>query len=243
MASTPTGGRCACDGSGALLIPAADTRGWIVSARYGDRALVLCPGCAAGRTRAQAWKNLPDEAAGVRLATLHAKAHQQPAIAAIARLLVEPAGWLTLAGDYGTGKTTLIYACLNALGDQGTPGRYTTAPELLDHLRDGMRDTAGQSPSSRLQGLIEAPCLAVDEVDKYQATEFAEQAIFRLFDARYRARASSITLLGYNHEREDRIPPFLASRMRDGRFQRIVMHGTDIRPTLTRPLDAWDRGE
>jgi DNA replication protein DnaC len=214
-----------------------------VSATYrDDLVLAICPTCDAGRAWARAWSGLPDEAQGVRLdgKVLRPVVAQLEAQQAIAHLVADPCGWLTLAGGYGTGKTTLIYAALNHLADQGVYGRYTTAPDLLDYLRDGMVDR-GTSPGSRLRGLIEAPALAVDEIDKYHATQFAEEAIFKLFDAPYRARAEHATLIGYNLDGADRVPPFLVSRIRDGRFQYVELRGADLRPTLKRH-DPWERG-
>ena len=215
-----------------------------MSARFERSVLVICPGCAAGKERAQAWCRLPAEAAGITLQGLRKIEHQLPAIKAAGKLIRAGYGWLTLAGDYGTGKTTLIYAILNYLSERGIYGRYETAPDLLDYLRDGMQDIRGASPSARLRQLIEAPALAIDEIDKYNATAFADEALFRLFNARYQARNSQITLIGYNYDRERQVPPFLLSRSKDGRFQHVVLEGADIRPTLTDDeLDRWDRGE
>lgn len=233
-----------CCGNSGFLLMADDQAAAlqaIVSARYGARALVICPHCAVGRARFVAWSGLPDEARAIRLdgAALRTLPAQTEALGAIARLLAARRGWLALAGDYGVGKTTLIYAALNHLADVGVFGRYITAPALLDYLREGIHL---ESPGSRLRGLMDAQALAVDELDKFQSTPWADEAIFKLFDARYRAHARQITLIGYNADGAARIPPFLASRMHDGRFQHIVLGGSDIRAKLT-PLDPWDRGE
>lgn len=227
---------------------AAQAQHLIISAVYPfpfgpDRALVICPACPAGAARAAIWRGLPPDADGVRLDNGTLAAVGDPdydqALAAVVDLIADPRGWLTLAGGYGTGKTTLIYACLNHLADRGVYGRYTTAPTLLEHLRDGL--AGGDSPATRLRGLAEAPVLAVDELDKYQATQFAEEQIFKLFHARYQARDTCATLIGYNRDGEERIPPFLRSRIRDGRFTFVALRGADIRPTLSRH-DPWDRG-
>lgn len=205
----------------------------VVDTYYGDRAVAICPDCPAGAARAAAWSGLPDEARGIRLdCGLRAIAEQMPAIKRVAAFLAEPRGWLTLAGGYGVGKTTLIYAALNHLADVGIYGRYLTAPELLDELRDALRDVDGRAHSDRLKRLFALPVLAIDELDKYYATEYAEETIFKLFDARYRERATVATLLGYNLGRQERIPPFLLSRINDGRFELVKMHGPDLRAGL-----------
>lgn len=227
---------------------AAEQQHLVISAIYpqGPRrvALVLCPGCAAGRELARVWSGLPDEATGVRLDNDQlvqlAVAGYAEALAAVQRLIREPVGWLTLAGGYGTGKTTLIYAALNHLAERGIYGRYTTAPTLLDYLRDGLAPGA-ETPGSRLRALAEAPVLAVDELDKYSATQFAEEQIFKLFQARYQQRRTHATLIGYNLDGAERIPAFLHSRIRDGRFTYIALRGPDVRPSLGAP-DPFDRG-
>lgn len=204
---------------------------------YGSSVLVICPDCESGRARATAWSGLPDEARGLRLTTLRQRPEQATAVQAVAQFVVEPRGWLTFAGGYGTGKTTLIYAALGHLADVGVYGRYTTAPELLAHLRDALRDHDGRAHSERLERLKTVPVLAVDELDKYRSTEYAEEAMFQLFDHRYRERRTLATLIGYNRDRGDRIPPFLASRIRDGRFRLVELDGADLRPTQTD--DPW----
>jgi len=237
---------CPCRGEGALIADAATAAAGrlICLERYGASVLVACPRCPAGQARAAAWSGLPPEAHGVRLAQLRTFPAQRPAIAAILGMLADPSGWLTLSGGYGTGKTTLLYATLNQFAAQGIYGRYTTAPDLLDHLRDAIRDQDGHAHSAHLERLQAVPVLAVDELDKYRATPYAEEIIFKLFDHRYRERRTLITLIGYNRERGDRIPPFLASRIRDGRFQLIQLDGPDLRPAVTDdPAAVWAREE
>ncbi len=234
-----------CDDAGLVSAAAEDAThdGLVITARYGgDRVLAVCPQCPAGAERAWAWSGLPDEARGVRLdGGLKVIAMQQEAIWAIQALLRDPRGWLTLGGGYGVGKTLLIYAALNHLADAGVYGRYTTAPDLLDWLREGIGDTL--SPGGRMRQLLEAPALAIDELDKYNATAFAEEKMFQLFRARYEQRATHVTLIGYNLDGVERIPPFLRSRISDGRFRLVQMRGSDLRPALTGPLNPWDRGE
>jgi type II/IV secretion system protein len=122
----------------------AQARRLIVLATYTARALVICPQCPAGQARAQAWSGLPTEAMMIQLDSLRAVPAQAAAIAALTKLLAAPRGWLTLVGPYGTGKTTMLYAALNYLAALGVFGIYTTAPMLLDQLRDALRDADGR---------------------------------------------------------------------------------------------------
>lgn len=221
----------------------AAAAGWIVLERRpwfgGWRVDVPCS-CAAGQALIRRWTALPADADGITLDTLMAMPHQDQAIAAVESFRARPVGWLTFGGAYGVGKTALIYAALNELAARGRHGRYTTAPELIDRLRNLVR--AGGDVDRYLDRWCEAPLIAVDELDKYDPTEFADKTIFRLFNARYQRHATAGTLLAYNLDRADRLPPFLRSRIDDGRFQHIPLVGADVRPALGE-ADPWDTAE
>jgi DNA replication protein DnaC len=206
---------------------------------YGQRVLVPCD-CTDGRARAERWRNLPREAAGVTLASgkpLHVQALAREAIAAF---VTDPRGWLTLVGGYGVGKTRLIYAALNHLADAGVYGRYVMMPDLLHELRDA--STRGDDYGEKLRRFIEAPILAVDELDKLRDSAFVDDVLYAIFLARYQQRSALGTIIGYNADGEDRLPPFLLSRIRDSRFTVIELGGRDLRPVADQ-IDPWERGE
>lgn len=237
---------CACSGNGVLLetLDRAARDQLIILDVFGSgdqaRALVPCS-CQAGSRRAETWRGLPCEAAGVRLDTnrIQRIGAQAAARDAIHAFIAAPRGWITLAGGYGVGKTMLIYACLNHLADRGIYGRYVMMPELLNELRDAVgSDLYGE----RLRRLIQAPILAIDELDKMRDSDFVDDVLHAIFLARYRDRDRCGTIIGYNLDGQARIPPFLASRIRDGRFQLVEMGTTDLRPIADK-LDPWDRGE
>lgn len=237
---------CACNGDGILLeqldraqvdqLVILDTFGW------GDvrRAMVPCC-CAAGQERVRRWRGLPREADGVYLTNgrIQHVVQQQAAIVKVAAFIQEPRGWLTLAGGYGVGKTLLIYAALNHLADRHVYGRYVMMPELLNELRDAV---GADDYGVRLRRLIEAPILAIDELDKLRDSPFVEDILHAIFLARYQARATQGTIIGYNQDGAARIPPFLASRIRDSRFHLVEMGTGDLRP-IAGTLDPWDRGK
>jgi len=208
--------------------------------RFDGRRFAYVPcDCAAGQARIAAWQQLPDDAAGVTLESLFDVPEQDQAIATTEAFCASPVGWLSFAGDYGVGKTALLYAALNRLSDAGRYGRYITAPELIDKLRNLIR--AGGDPDRYLDRWCDAPLIAIDELDKYDPTEFSEKSIFRLFNARYQRWQTAATLLAYNLDREDRLPPFLRSRIHDGRFRFVRLAGADVRPGLGG--EPWETGE
>src|SRR6478672_10677976 len=181
--SWPNGGRprpaaqlrCVCQGSGALLMAtdAARTSRLVVLDTYGDRALIPCD-CTDGRARAAKWRGLPDEAKGVSLLTLKAMPIQRHAHQTALAFVADPYGWLTLIGGYGVGKTRLIYGALNDLADRGVYGRYVMMPELLNELRDAARD---DDYGERLRRYVQAPLLAVDELDKIRDSDFVDDVL------------------------------------------------------------------
>lgn len=241
----PERASCAtCRGAGRLLVDEAEAQaaGWVALERrelLGHwRVEVPCQ-CAAGAAVIAAWQQLPPDAAGVTLESLFDVPEQDQALMATEAFCNNPAGWLTFAGDYGVGKTALLYAALNRLAAARRYGRYITAPELIDKLRNLIR--AGGDPDRYLDRWCDAPLIAIDELDKYDPTEFAEKSIFRLFNARYQRWQLTGTLLAYNLDREDRLPPFLRSRIQDGRFRFVRLAGADVRPALGG--EPWETGE
>lgn len=234
-----------CQGAGQLLMDEADAAavGRIILERreFLDRWRVeVACSCAAGQAVIASWQQLPPDAVGVTLESLWDMPDQDQAIAAVERFCANPVGWLTFGGEYGVGKTALLYATLNRLAAQRRYGRYITAPELIDKLRNLIRH--GGDPDKYLDRWCDAPLIAVDELDKVDLTPFAEKSLFRLFNARYQRLALCGTLLAYNLDRESNLLPFLRSRIADGRFQLIILAGDDVRPALGEDA-AWDRGE
>lgn len=221
----------------------AEAEQLIVIDRYqvGDRQLAIVPCvCAAGQDVARRWRSMPAEAEGVRLTTLPRVPDQAAARAAIECWVANPRGWLILAGCYGTGKTKLTYAALNALADRGVYGRYLLLPDLLDELRDGIK--AGLY-ADRLRRVVQAPILALDELDKFREdSDWAIEVLEKLFITRYREAQYTGTILVYNRERAERLPAFLQSRITDSHFTFVDLAGRDLRP-IAAQLDPWDRGE
>lgn len=210
----------------------------VILDRYGSRALIPCD-CTDGRARAVKWRNLPREAHGISLTNGGIVPAQKAAYLEITAFVADPRGWLTLVGGYGVGKTRLIYAALNHLADVGIYGRYVMMPDLLNELRNALRD---DDYGERLRRFVEAPLLAVDELDKIRDSAFVDDVLQAIFLARYQQRETLATIIGYNADRADRLPAFLLSRIKDSRFRLVELGGRDLRPIADK-LDPWDKGE
>jgi DNA replication protein DnaC len=140
-----------------------------------------------------------------------------------------PVGWLTLWGTYGPGKTHLLAAVVNQCTRNRMAGVYYTLPDLLDKLRDSYSDDGFSTLFDRL---VKVPLLALDEVDKVRLTDWAQEKMYQLFDARYRDLDTRGTLFALNVEPEptDEAIGYLYSRMHDRRNKVIEVAGGDVRP-------------
>ncbi|HEU4322094.1 MAG TPA: hypothetical protein VFS21_03005 [Roseiflexaceae bacterium] len=240
----------ACSGAGTCLATAQEVaeERLIAIERYSERLVLVFCGCEAGRNAARAWNRLPSEAQGWTLSGLRMIPDQDEAVEAIEAFIARPLGWVTLVGKWGVGKSTLMYIALNELLARGIYGQYWTMPNLLDYLRDAYNAKNEDSAMHRLRKIAELPLLVIDELDKYNATEWAGEQVQKLFDARYRERRQVGTIIGYNTDGEAKIPGFITSRMEDGRFRHIRMRGCDLRPAMedepvgNDPRAVWDRG-
>jgi len=118
--------------------------------------------------------------------------------------------WMYVYGPPGNGKTHLAAAAANHLLAQGRAVLFVTAPELLAMIRDGF--DSGQAED--LVGLCQrVPWLVVDDLGTERLTDWAAEVLFRIFNARYVARAH--TLVASNVRPEDVAEPRLRSRFLD----------------------------
>jgi hypothetical protein len=193
---------CRCSGHGTVLerLERARAEQLVILDVFGhgDRASALVPCvCEAGRAVAERWRGLPAEADGVYLTNgrIRRVPEQDDARTKTLAFIKQPRGWLTLIGGYGVGKTVLIYAALNHLAARGIYGRYVMMPELLNELRDAV---GTGHYAERLRRLIDAPLLAIDELDKMRESEFVDDVLNAIFLTRYRDRAKTGTIIGYN---------------------------------------------
>jgi len=125
-------------------------------------------------------------------------------------------------GPPGNGKTHLAAAAANHLLAQGRAVLFVTAPELLVMIRDGF--DSGQAEN--LVGLCQrVPWLVVDDLGAERLTDWAAEVLFRIFNARYVARAH--TLVTSNVRPEDPAEPRLRSRFLDVAVCQVVPNGGD----------------
>ena len=155
---------------------------------------------------------------------------------AIKDALEKRSGIHTFYGDFGSGKTHALAIIVNECRDKLIESYYAPLASVLDHLRSlygQKRDT-----SEYWQRLLDVPVLALDEVTRFNATDWAMDKLFVLADTRYRRRTSHLTIFGTNDDPRKATPPgesigYLVSRMREGVL--VELRG-DMRPAVK---GAW----
>ena len=163
-----------------------------------------------------------------RLAQFWDVAGREGVLAAAEAMRKRWTGWLALHGTFGTGKTWLLKALVNEAVCSGRPALFQTLPRLLDHLRAAFDPKQGIGFSGLFDRVLSVDVLALDEVDKYNPTDWAQEKLQEIVDHRYTHAHEMATLLAYNEE--ERVPGYLRSRM--GQFVLLSLTCGDMRPAV-----------
>ena len=182
---------------------------------------------------------------GATLANYKRQQDNREAYQACVRFSQRPIGWLTLWGSYGSGKTHLLAAIVNACNAAGIGAVYYTFPELLAILREAVGENQFEH---RFVHTLAVRVLVIDEVDdKANLTSWAYENLYRISDARYRMCEEQGTVFACQHKPDSSREPaagradlrHLYSRMSQGK----VVHLTsgDARPRIAASGEA-ERG-
>ena len=123
-----------------------------------------------------------------------------------------PAGWLTLSGEPGTGKTHLALAVMEHLLESKQPGRFYQVSDLLDWWRS-LYDM-GMDPKGNWETWELA--IVLDDLGAERPTEWAIEKLGQFLD--WRVRNELPTLITTNLGKEDlgaRLHPRIADRVYD----------------------------
>ena len=169
----------------------------------------------------------------------------RPDIALAIRESTRRQQFITVTGPYGTGKTTLLCAAVQqAITQHMLTSVYVLMADLLDHLR------RAYEPNSKVNGdefwdtLLACDVLAIDELDRFKTTEWAEQKLFQFVNERYN-RTRGLTLFATNRTvapgmRDGVIsetPGYLESRLLESGNRVIVLEGADLRRRPQRAME------
>ena len=93
-------------------------------------------------------------------------------------------GWLLFCGGYGSGKTHLAAAIANHAAGLGISTLLLTVPDLLDTLRASY--SSDDDPyAARFEEIRNVQLLVLDNLWTQNATSWAQEKLFQLFDHRY----------------------------------------------------------
>lgn len=155
------------------------------------------------------------------------------AAAAVKTMLARGWGWVYLWGGFGTAKTMILKIAVAEALRSGDPAVYLTLAGMMDEIREAYDAKAPQAEAVRkIRWFSTLPVLAIDELDKINATGFVEERRFQILNARYEAatrQGYGVTLLAANVPPGD-LPGALASRVGDGRFTVVHITAKDMRP-------------
>lgn len=143
-------------------------------------------------------------------------------------------GLITLNGNYGTGKSTLLICAVNEARENGRLAIYTTLADLLSYLRSTFAPDAEETFDKYWDALVKCDVLALDELDEFATTPWAMEKFLMLMDERWRRMEEVLTLCALNNRLQS-LPGKVQSRLRDGRAQLITTSGPDLRA-----LNSWE---
>lgn len=125
-----------------------------------------------------------------------------------------PQGWIILnSSAYGNGKTHLAAATANHVSQQGKSVLFISTPDLLDRLRDTFDSRTSARLSKRFHEIKTVGLLVLDDLGTENATPFAREKLYQLFNYRYDANLPTIITTATP---VDEIDPRLAARFLDG---------------------------
>jgi DNA replication protein DnaC len=152
------------------------------------------------------------------------------------QFIQDPTGFLIIHGTTGNAKTAALHGIVNELVEQSMQAVYITAFDLIGYIRaafDKNHEIADGDAYDRLKRLEKVRVLCLDELDKVKWTDWVEEQITDLIDARYRLGLDWEvgTVIAMNAS-PDTLPVWIYSRLRDGRNVMVENRDADVRPGM-----------
>ena len=130
-------------------------------------------------------------------------------------LALHDTGSLYLWGRTGTGKTWLGIAVVRELmANLDTSGMAISMVDLLDAIRETYHDKAATTTAALLNRLEQAPVLLLDDLGAEKVTDWSQERLYRLVNARSNAHLPTVFTSNYNTKAlADRVGPRIAGRI------------------------------
>ena len=148
--------------------------------------------------------------------------------------------WVFWSQGFGTGKTGILVAMVQACWKANIPALYQSVPAMLDRLRASY--SAGDY-DALMNELKQVPVLALDEFHRWHnnasktedkaegSHSWAEEKIFQIVEERYLHWDERLTLVATNRNPDKGDLDPIASRFSDSLRSRIIhVGGGDLRP-------------
>jgi DNA replication protein DnaC len=133
--------------------------------------------------------------------------------------------FLTLCGETGRGKTRLaIGMAIYAIVERRYPTQYWQVEAFLDALRFSFSTKSGERCETILNQIKRVKLLILDDLGAQHTSEWAMAKLDELIDCRY---ISNLHTVFTTNLLPDRLPPRIASRLREGIV--AVLAGPDFR--------------
>lgn len=186
---------------------------------------VPCTACTTPDTRA-ALAGIPGRYRAASLETFHPRPGKAPALAWAATWDGKSA---VLTGSWGTGKTHLGCALLRAVVESGERARYVSVPDMLDAIRATYDDGSRDQSQSVMTRLVAEPLLLLDDLGAERGTDWTEERMRMLLDARYRAERPTLVTTNLEGPRDmaQRYGGAVASRLSEWAW--VPVGGADMR--------------
>jgi DNA replication protein DnaC len=130
--------------------------------------------------------------------------------------------------DWGTGKTFIACALLASRIQRGLPARFLAMQDFLE-TQKGLFGGEGEAASAYADRMAAEPLLLLDDVGKEQPTPWAAAQIYRLINARWRAKRPTIVTTNAHSPDElaQQTGGAVASRLREALW--LPVGGPDMR--------------
>lgn len=222
--------------------PLCDGGGWVRSdypvghEKFG--MLEPCPNLDASRLRsAGEGKNglRWDEERGMNWSAVLPVNGAPAAVRIVRNVLAAGYGMVYLHGGPGQAKSLILKVAIAESLRAGNAAAYSRLIDIFDNIKDAFGDDVRESAAQRVNRWSNVPILAIDELDKVNRTDWVSERLFQLLDTRYNDALyqHTITLIASN-EPPEALDPYLASRIRDARFDVVHLFGKDMRPRMAK---------